>query len=66
MTIKTFPKYKENLKMVEDRGDKFIFSYGTKVAVVTNNYVRPLGYWSMTTTKHINYAAKQLGLPVMK
>ena len=52
--------------MVEDHGDKFIFSYETKVAVVTSNYVRPLGYWSMTTTKHINYAAHQLGLPVMK
>lgn len=52
--------------MVEDRGDKFIFSYETKVAVVTSNYVRPLGYWSMTTSKHINYAAKQLGLPVLK
>ena len=66
MTIKTFPKYKVNLKMVKDHGDKFIFSYGTKVALVTSNYVRPLGYWSMTTSKHINYAAQQLGLPVMK
>jgi len=66
MTIKKFPRYKKNLAMVEDRGDKFIFSYETKVAVVTNNYVRPLGYWSMTTTKHINYAAHQLGLPVLK
>lgn len=52
--------------MVEDHGDKFIFSYETKVAVVTSNYVRPLGYWSRTTTKHINYAAQQLDLPVMK
>jgi len=66
MIIKKFPKYKENLTMVEDRGDKFIFSYETKVAVVTSNYVRPLGYWSRTTTKHINYAAQQLDLPVMK
>jgi hypothetical protein len=46
--------------------DKFIFSYETKVAEVKNKYVRPLGHWSMTTSKHINYAAQQLGLPVLK
>jgi hypothetical protein len=25
-----------------------------------------LGYWSMTTQKHINYAANQLGLNLIK
>jgi hypothetical protein len=66
MTIKKFPKYKENLSMVTTDTDKFIFSYETKVAEVKDKYVRPLGYWSMTTSKHINYAAQQLGLPVLK
>lgn len=66
MIIKKFPKYKENLQMIENNDGKFIWSYQTKVAVVTDRYVRPLGHWSITTSKHINYAAKQLGLPLMK
>ena len=52
--------------MIENNDGKFIWSYQTKVALVTDKYVCPLGYWSMTTSKHINYAAHQLGLPVMK
>lgn len=55
-----------NLSIVTIDNEKFIFSYGTKVAEVKSKYVRPLGYWSMTTTKHINYAAEQLRLPVLK
>lgn len=55
----TFAKYRENLSMFGD----FIYSYNTKVAKVDrkNKVVVPLGYWSPTTTKHINYAAKELG-----
>jgi hypothetical protein len=66
MTIKKFPRYKVNLYMLITETDKFIFSYETKVAEVKDKYVRPLGHWSMTTSKHINYAAQQLGLPVLK
>jgi hypothetical protein len=41
----------------------FIYSYNTKVAKVDrkNKVVIPLGFWSPTTTKHINFAAKELG-----
>jgi hypothetical protein len=66
MIIKKFPRYKVNLSMVITNTDKFIYSYETKVAEVKDKYVRPLGHWSITTSKHINYAAQQLGLPVLK
>jgi hypothetical protein len=59
MAIKKFAKYKDNLSY----DDKFIYSYKTKVAEINhkNKVVVPLGYWSVTTSKHINYAAKELG-----
>jgi hypothetical protein len=54
-----FPKYKDNLAA----DDSFIYSYNTKVAKIDhkNKVVVPIGYWSVTTSKHINYAAKELG-----
>jgi len=59
MAKKTFPKYKDNLSY----DDGFVYSYNTKVAEINhkNKVVVPLGYWSVTTSKHINYAATQLG-----
>lgn len=44
--------------------NQFIYSYNTKVAKIDfiNNTLCRLGYWSQTTSKHINYAAKQLCL----
>lgn len=56
-------KYKKNLKT----DDKFIYSYNTKVAEIDhkNRVVKPLGYWSKTTSKHINFAAKELGYKVL-
>jgi hypothetical protein len=59
MAISKFKKYKDNLSY----DDKFIYSYNTKVAEINhkNKVVVPLGYWSVTTSKHINYAAKELG-----
>ena len=52
-------KYKANLYV---EGSK-VFSYRTHVADVDHEkrIVRKLGYWSSTTSKHINYVAKQLG-----
>jgi hypothetical protein len=54
-----FPKYKDNLSGDE----KFIYSYNTAVAKIDhkNRVLIPLGYWSTTTSKHINYAAAQMG-----
>ena len=60
--MRTFNKYRENLHTTHDR----VFSYNTGVAKIdhTNKVVIPLGWWSVTTSKHINYAAAQLGYTV--
>jgi hypothetical protein len=54
----TFAKYKQNLK-VENNA---VYSYNTKVAEIQNNTLIQLGWWSMTTQKHINYVASELNL----
>jgi hypothetical protein len=58
---KKFDKYKDNLSY----DNKFIYSYGTKVAAIKGKTLIKLGFWSTTTSKHINYAAKELGLIVL-
>jgi len=52
-------KYKENLQVENSK----ILSYNKHVADIdyTNGIVTKLGYWSSTTTKHINYVASELG-----
>lgn len=55
-------KYKQNLKI---EGNKVI-SYVTHVATIKNNELHQLGYWSMTTQKHINYVVKELNLNLIK
>lgn len=57
-----FKKYKQNLRL---EGDKVI-SYTTHVATIKGNELHQLGYWSMTTQKHINYVANELGLQLIK
>ena len=39
-------------------------SYTTRVAKIDygNKILKQLGWWSVTTQRHINYAADQLGL----
>tara|TARA_R110000824_G_scaffold91625_1_gene222821 strand:+ start:184 stop:360 length:177 start_codon:yes stop_codon:yes gene_type:complete len=55
-------KYKQNLRL---EGNKVI-SYTTHVATISGDKLNQLGYWSMTTQKHINYVAKELGLELIK
>ena len=55
-------KYKQNLRI---EGNKVI-SYITHVATIKNNELHQLGYWSMTTQKHINYVANELNLTLIK
>ena len=57
-----FIKYRQNLS----HDDFFVYSYNTKVAEIDieNKTLWKLGYWSSTTSKHINYAAKELNLRV--
>lgn len=57
------PKYKDNLTI---QGNDVI-SYKTKVAVIDHSTyeVVKLGWWSPTTSKHINYVASQLKYDVV-
>ena len=59
----TFNKYKQNLKIQSWKGNSYIYSYDTRVARLdyTNKEAIQLGWWSVTTQKHINYAANELG-----
>lgn len=54
----TFPKYKQNL---HQEGDKII-SYTTHVATIEGGKLFVLGWWSVTTSKHVNYVANYYGL----
>jgi hypothetical protein len=58
-----FEKYKQNLRKEGD----YIISYTTKVARINRGetHLTELGIWSATTTRHINYAAKELGLTLI-
>ena len=60
--IERFSKYQQNLKRVGDS----IISYTTKVAEIKGDELHQLGYWSMTTQKHINYVARELDLRLIK
>ena len=55
----TFTKYTKNLRVDSNN----VYSYNTKVATIDheNKSVTPLGWWSSTTTKHINHVASEYG-----
>ena len=57
-----FEKYKQNLR----QEGNFIISYTTKVAKIAGQELHQLGWWSATTQKHVNYAATELGLTLIK
>jgi len=57
-----FDKYKQNLRQ---QGNKII-SYTTHVATIEGNKLIQLGWWSMTTQKHINYVAREYNLEIIK
>jgi hypothetical protein len=60
--MRTFDKYKQNLRQDQNR----IVSYSTHVATIEGETLIQLGWWSMTTQKHINYVAKELNLTLIK
>jgi len=62
--MRTFEKYKQNLRATDDA----VYSYDTKVAEIdhTNRTITPLGWWSATTSKHINYVGSEYGYKVQK
>jgi hypothetical protein len=60
--MKTFKKYKQNLRQEGNN----IWSYSTIVATVDGSKLKQTGWWSVTTQKHINYAAKELNLTLVR
>tara|TARA_Y100000593_G_scaffold19183_1_gene38128 strand:+ start:827 stop:1042 length:216 start_codon:yes stop_codon:yes gene_type:complete len=62
-TLRKFDKYKENLLVNDD----YIFSYLTKVAVIDHEKREILvdTWYSSTTSKHINYVAKEYNYKVI-
>jgi hypothetical protein len=56
--MKKFNRYQDNLSLVGNN----VISYTTHVATIEGSTLRVLGYWSKTTTKHINFVAAELGL----
>lgn len=65
MKIFKFEKYKQNLQLVNDTK---LYSYTTNVAIVEGDklIVQAPFWWSATTSKHINYAASELSLEIIK
>lgn len=65
--MKTFDRYKKNLRQVGDA----IWSYSTHVATLVYNSnklqyeLHQHGWWSVTTQKHINYVANYYDIPVI-
>jgi len=57
-------KYTKNLKIELDS----IYSYNTLVAKIDfeNKVIIPSSYYSATTSKHINYVAKELNFKIQK
>ena len=55
-------KYRTNLQVV---GVK-VLSCGTHVATIRGNQLVVHGWWSVTTSKHVNYVAKELRLTVVQ
>ena len=60
--MRLFEKYIKNLKTDDD----YVYSYGTKVAKIdhSSKSIKPLNWWSVTTSKHINYVGKEYGYKV--
>ena len=53
------PRYKENLRVVNG---KDVYSYSTLVAEIKDDELHVFGWWSPTTSKHINYVADYYNL----
>tara|TARA_R100000149_G_C5780672_1_gene76773 strand:+ start:162 stop:356 length:195 start_codon:yes stop_codon:yes gene_type:complete len=64
MIITKYDRYRENLIVVNND----VISYTTKVAEIDREKmaIKQLGYWSVTTQRHINYVAQQEELTLIK
>ncbi len=61
--MKTFDRHKKNLREIGNE----IWSYSTHVANLyhEDKQVHQLGWWSVTTQRHINYVAREYGYEVI-
>jgi len=66
--MKTFDRYKQNLKQVGNT----IISYDTHVATIHGNTLKKMPWWvdgvgasSYSTSRHINYVARELNLEIV-
>ena len=57
-----FERYKQNLRY----SDEWIYSYDTPVGRILGNNLIVDKHYSVTTSKHLSYAASQLGLNLIK
>jgi len=58
-----FKRYKTNLTY--DR--EWVYSYNTPVGRISNDLLLICDrFWNATTTKHLHYAARELGLKLIK
>ncbi len=55
-------RYKQNLHIKNNN----VYSYNTNVATIINDKLLVLGWWSVTTSKHINYVARELNLDIIR
>jgi len=57
-------RYKQNLRVENNK----VYSYNTLVARINRGetHLTQLGWWSVTTQKHINYVARELNLELIK
>ena len=62
MKLQKLDKYKQNLTIVNGVN---VYSYTTNVADIKGDESHVFGYFSQTTTKHINYVARELGLTII-
>tara|TARA_Y100000592_G_scaffold7186_1_gene10231 strand:+ start:182 stop:394 length:213 start_codon:yes stop_codon:yes gene_type:complete len=53
------PKYKENLRIINNTD---VYSYSTRVAQIKGEELHVYGWWSPTTSKHVNYVANRYNL----
>ena len=56
----------KNLAIVEIDKQTYVRSYQTLVAKVCDQYLVQQDYWSRTTQRHITYAARALGLKLIR
>ena len=57
------PRYKENLRIINGVD---VYSYSTRVAQIVDNELHVHGWWSQTTSKHINYVGQEYNYKVVK